>query len=64
MQSQVLIFLLLSAVFISLSCTPKVLVEVPDKPITINLNVKVEHEIRVQIDQELEQLFEDEDELF
>mgnify|MGYP003599128180 FL=1 len=24
-------------------CTPKVQIEPPDKPITINLNVKIEH---------------------
>lgn len=46
------------------ACAPKVQVEVPDKPITINLNVKVEHEIKVQVDKELDALFEDEDELF
>jgi len=44
-----------------MACSPKVEVEVPEKPITINLNVKVEHEIRVQVDQELDALFEDED---
>lgn len=52
-------------VFIALcACTPKVAVEAPREPITINLNVKVEHEIRVKVDRELEDLFEEEDELF
>ncbi len=57
-----LFLLLLSSAFIS--CTPKVEVEVPDKPITINLNVKVEHEIRVAVDKELDTLFENEEGLF
>ncbi len=35
-------------------CTPKVQVEPPDKPITINLNVKIEHEIRVKVEKELD----------
>ena len=47
-----------------LACSPKVSLEVPDKPLTINLNVKVEHEIRVRVDKELENLFENEDDLF
>jgi len=39
-------------------------VEAPDKPIVINLNVKIEHEIRVKVDRELEDLFSDNSELF
>ncbi|PSJ41078.1 YnbE family lipoprotein [Zobellella taiwanensis] len=46
------------------ACTPRVEVMVPDKPITVNLNVRVDHEIRVRVDRELEQLFEQEQELF
>jgi YnbE-like lipoprotein len=39
-------------------------VEAPKEPIVINLNVKIEHEIRVKVDKDLEQLFEQEDDLF
>ncbi len=46
------------------ACTPKVQVEPPKEPITINLNVKIEHEIRVKVDQDLENLFEEDDQLF
>ncbi|MCG3171099.1 MAG: hypothetical protein CALGDGBN_02686 [Pseudomonadales bacterium] len=45
-------------------CTPTVKVEAPDKPITINLNVKIEHEIRVKVDRELEDMFEEDKGLF
>ena len=45
-------------------CTPTVKVEAPKEPIEINLNVKIEHHIRVQVDKELEDLFEDDSELF
>lgn len=45
-------------------CSPTVKVEAPDKPIEINLNVKIEHEIRLQVDQELEGLFEEDSEVF
>jgi len=46
------------------ACTPRVAVEAPKEPITINLNVKIEHEIRVKVDKDLENLFEEDDELF
>ena len=38
------------------ACTPRVEVAAPDKPITINLNVKIDHEIRVKVDKELDQV--------
>jgi hypothetical protein len=40
-------FLLLLA-----ACSPTVKVEAPDKPIVINLNVKIEQEVRVKIEQQ------------
>ena len=46
------------------ACTPTVAVKPPDEPITINLNVKIEHEIRVKVDKELDDLFDDDSELF
>ncbi|HBH36074.1 MAG TPA: YnbE family lipoprotein [Gammaproteobacteria bacterium] len=45
-------------------CSPTVKVEAPDKPITINLNVKIEHEIRVKVDRELDELISQEKGLF
>jgi len=47
-----------------LSCTPTVKVEPPDEPITINLNVKIEHEIRVKVDKDLEDVFSEDSGLF
>jgi hypothetical protein len=46
------------------ACQPKVQVEAPKEPITINLNVKIEHEIRVKVDKDLEELFAEEEGLF
>lgn len=34
------------------ACTPKVQVEAPKEPITINLNVKLDAEVRVKIEEE------------
>jgi hypothetical protein len=46
------------------ACQPKVQVEAPKEPIVINLNVKIEHEIRVKVDKDLENLFEKEEGIF
>lgn len=46
------------------SCTPTVQVKAPEEPITINLNVKIEHEIRVKVDKELDDLFAEDSDLF
>ncbi len=56
-------FASLLLVFIA-ACTPTIRVQAPDKPIEINLNVKIEHEIRIKVDRDLDDLFEDETELF
>lgn len=45
-------------------CSPTVQVQAPSEPIEINLNVRIEHEIRIQVDEELEGLFEEDSELF
>lgn len=45
-------------------CNPTVRVEAPEKPIEINLNVKIQHEIRLQVDKELEGLFSEDSEVF
>lgn len=46
------------------ACTPRVEIGMPTEPITINLNVKIDHEIRVKIDKELDDLFDEESGLF
>jgi len=46
------------------ACTPRVEVAAPDKPITINLNVKIDHEIRVKVDKDLDQVLSDKSGLF
>jgi len=45
-------------------CTPTVKVAPPEEPITINLNVKIEHEIRVKIDRELDEVLTQDSGLF
>lgn len=37
----------------SISCSPTVKVSAPDKPIEINLNVNIEHHIKVEIEKDV-----------
>ena len=45
------------------ACTPHVDIGAKE-PITINLNVKIEHEIRVKVDKELDNVFSENKGLF
>jgi len=47
-----------------MGCAPTVKIEASDKPITINLNVKIEHEIRVKVDKELDSVLSEDSGLF
>ena len=54
-----------AAVVLTLAaCSPTVQVAPSDKPITINLNVKIEHEIRVKVEKELDSVINQQSGLF
>ncbi|MFZ3034127.1 MAG: YnbE family lipoprotein [Parvibaculum sp.] len=36
------------------ACNPTVKIQAPDKPIEINLNIKIDQQVRVKVDRELE----------
>lgn len=38
-------------------CTPTVQMAAPKEPITVNLNVKIQHEIYVKVDRDVEEIF-------
>jgi hypothetical protein len=47
---------LLTTILLAASgCTPTVKVEAPDKPIEINLNVNIEHHVKVEIEKDVNQ---------
>lgn len=46
------------------ACTPTVKVEAPDKPIVINLNVKIEQEVRIKVEKGVEDLLSDNPDIF
>lgn len=45
-------------------CAPTVKVEAPEKPIEINLNVKIDHEIRVKVEKDIDELLAENKDLF
>lgn len=45
-------------------CQPRVAVEAPKEPIVIQMNIKIEHEIKVQVDRELDDLIASEKDIF
>jgi hypothetical protein len=55
------LMLVAPALLIAPGCTPRVMVEAPKEPIVINMNVKIEHEIRVRVDKDLDAMFENKD---
>ena len=57
-------FLSLGVIFATTACTPAVKVQPPEKPIEINLNVKIDHEIRVKVDQDINELLSENEDLF
>ncbi len=64
MKYKVIWVMLAVAVFVSSGCSPTVKVAAPEKPITINLNVKIQHEILVKVDKELDDVLSEDSGLF
>ena len=54
---------LLAAVALA-GCTHRVQMEAPKDPIVINMNVKVEQEVRVKVERDVEDLLEENPDLF
>ena len=63
-RAWVLTLLIASVVWVLGGCTPRVEVVPSDKPITINLNVKIDHEIRIKIEKELQEVLSEKNGLF
>lgn len=51
------VLILLTVPLAFYACTPTVQMAAPKEPITVNLNVKIEHEIYVKVDKEVDELF-------
>lgn len=64
MKSLTLCLMLLAVLPALAACQPTVKVEAPDKPIVINLNVKIEQEVRIKVERDVEDLLQSNPELF
>ena len=51
----------MAVLFLSSACTPTVKVEAPDKPIEINMNINIKHEILIKVEKQVEELLDNED---
>lgn len=47
---------ILCCAFYLLGCSPSVRLEAPEKPIEITMNVKIEHEIRLKVEKDVDAL--------
>lgn len=56
--------LLLTLALLVGACTPRVELAVPNEPININLNVKIEHEIYIKVDKQLDSIINEDSGLF
>jgi hypothetical protein len=50
---------MIAIVFLAVACTPTVKVEAPDKPIEINMNINIKHEILIRVEKQVEELLDD-----
>ncbi|UZR30973.1 YnbE family lipoprotein [Methylococcus mesophilus] len=54
----------LGSMLLLVACTPRVELAASKEPITINLNVKIDHEIRIKVEKDLEGVLSKESGLF
>lgn len=45
-------------------CSPRVEIAPPSEPITVNLNIKIDHEVRVKVERDLEAVISENSDLF
>ncbi|MCK9607682.1 MAG: YnbE family lipoprotein [Methylomonas sp.] len=47
-----------------MGCSPSVRLEAPEKPIEITMNIKIEHEIRLKVEKDVDALISSNKDLF
>lgn len=58
------ILYLTSAVLLISGCSPEVKIKAPEEPVTINLNVAVDHKIKVEMDKDVKQAISENKDVF
>ncbi len=62
MMKKINLFILMALMLVA--CTPTVKLEAPDKPIEINLNVNIEHHVKVEIEKDVRQTIQQNKDIF
>ncbi len=55
---------LLSLTLLAVACSPTVKLEAPDKPIEINMNVKIQQDVRIRVDKDVDKTIASNPDLF
>jgi hypothetical protein len=58
------LLLLFTGLILISACSPTVKLEAPKEPIRIEANITIKHEIRIVVEKEVSEMFEDEEGLF
>lgn len=58
------IILLIATASALWACAPTVALQAPDKPLEINLNVKIDHQISVKVDKQLDDVMSKNKDIF
>lgn len=58
------VFIPVLALAFIVGCSPTIKVEAPDKPIEINLNIKIEQDVRIRMDKDVDDLILDNPDIF
>ena len=51
--------IILAVLLLGTACNPTIKIEAPDKPIEINMNINIKHEILIKVEKDVEALLED-----
>jgi hypothetical protein len=51
--------IILAVLLLGTACNPTVKIEAPDKPIEINMNINIKHEILIKVEKDVEALLEE-----
>jgi hypothetical protein len=55
---------LAALIVLTAACAPTVKIEAPERPIEINLNIKIEQEVRVKVERDLDNVIANDPALF
>ena len=55
---------LLGVGMLAVGCSPTVKVEAPDKPIVINMNMKIDHKVRIKVKKDLKKAKKENPDIF